>query len=401
MPTTEKQITEIIPLSEPEICGNEWVYVKDCLDQGWVSSAGDYVDRFEQEMARIMGKRYTVATGCGTAALHVALLIAGVQPEDEVLVSGLSFIAPANAIRYCGAHPVFIGAEAKYWQIDPERIRDFAEKECIYRDGILKNKTTGRRISALLPVDILGHPVDMDAIMETARKFEFQVVEDAAESLGARYKGHPVGRDCPIVCISFNGNKIITSGAGGAILTDDAEFAGHAKYLTTQSKRSGSEYIHDEIGYNYRMSNIHAAIGCAQLENLHSFLEKKRNIAQKYTDGLKDIKGINLPGESEDVLSTFWLYTILLDKAKYGLARDDLIRYLDDSGIKSRPLWQPLYRNKPYRHSQTYHTQVIDDIYEQAVSLPSSAGLTAAQQQRVIQAVIQAPFKVYHHNSRN
>ena len=387
MNETAADISEIIPLSEPEICGNEWKYVKDCLDRGWVSSAGDYVVKFEKRVAEITGRRFAAATSSGTTALHIALLVAGVEPGDEVLVSGLSFIAPANAISYCGAEPVFMDAEPDYWQMDPDKVRDFLRDECKREGGSLYNKSTGRRVRAIVPVDILGHPADLDSIMDIAGEYGLSVISDAAESAGAKYKGKPAGSMGDIACLSFNGNKVVTAGAGGMIVTDDEDWARRAKYLTTQGKEEGIEYVHNEVGYNYRMNNLNAAVGCAQLENLDKFVQKKRRIAEVYSEAFEYIEGITCPRESEDAYSSYWLYTILVNKDKFGRGRDDLIRELDARGIKCRPLWQPLYYNRPYAECRRYRIEVIDDLYQRAVSLPSSVGLTEVQQDRVIEAV--------------
>src|SRR5271157_3460815 len=236
-----------IPLSAPEIRGNEWRYVKECLDTAWVSSVGSYVDRFEQMVAQQAGTRYAVATVNGTSALHIALLVAGVRPEDEVLVSALTFIAPVNAIRYVGAWPVFIDAEPAYWQMDPARVVEFLERDCRWSDGTLYNQRTGRRVTAVIPVHVLGHPVDLDPILEVASKFGLKVIEDATEGLGATYKGRGLGCLGDLACFSFNGNKIITTGGGGMIVTDNQEWARRAKYLTTQAKDNEVEFIHGEI----------------------------------------------------------------------------------------------------------------------------------------------------------
>jgi perosamine synthetase len=262
----------MIPLSVPSLNGNEWKYVKACLDAGWVSSAGPFVDRFEQEVAGYLGAKYAVATVSGTAALHIALLVAGVRTDDEVLVPTLTFIAPANAVRYVGAWPVFIDVEPDYWQMAPAAVRQFLSDECRKVNGEIRNRTTGRRIAAILPVHILGHPSDSDSIMEVAAEFGLHVVGDATEGLGARYKNRPVGNLADISCLSFNGNKIITAGGGGMIVTDRKDWADRARYLTTQAKDNPVEYEHSQVGYNYRLSNIHAALGCAQLEKLDEYV---------------------------------------------------------------------------------------------------------------------------------
>ena len=380
---------EIIPLAEPEICGNEWVYIKECLDRGWVSSVGDYVVKFEKRIAEITGRKYAVATSSGTTALHIALLVSGVEVGNEVLVPGLSFIAPANAISYCGAQPVFMDAEPDYWQMDTNKVRDFLRDECKQnKGGSLFNKSSGRRIRAIVPVDILGHPADIDSIIEIAEEYGLLVVEDAAESLGSKYKGKSAGFASDIACLSFNGNKVVTAGSGGMIITDDEVFAQKAKYLTMQGKEEGIEYIHNAVGYNFRMNNINAALGFAQLEKLDSFVQKKRRIAEIYSTAFKHIKGIACPRESKDVYFNYWLYTILLDKNKFGMNKDKLIVELNKRGIKCRPLWQPLYYNKPYIDCQRYKIEIIDNLYDHAISLPSSVGLTEVQQLRVIDAII-------------
>jgi perosamine synthetase len=281
-----------IPLSVPALRGNEWKYVKECLDSNWVSSAGPFVGRFERMVAGFVGTKYAVSTQNGTAALHVALLVAGIQPEDEVLVSTLTFIAPANAVRYCGAWPVLIDAEPTYWQMDPQRVIDFLERDCDCASGRLRNRATGRRVRAILPVHILGHPVDMDPILELAARYRLLVIEDASESLGVKYKGQMTGSLGDMACFSFNGNKIATTGGGGMIVTNNEEWARKARHLTTQAKVDEIEYVHDQVGYNYRLTNIQAALGCAQLEQLPGFISAKRHIAELYLDHLSRRPGI-------------------------------------------------------------------------------------------------------------
>ena len=258
--TQENMPQHFIPLCIPEIRGNEWEYVKECLDTNWVSSVGPYVDRFENMVSNYVGTNYAIATSNGTSALHISLLVAGVEPDDEVLLTSLTFIAPANAIRYANAWPVFIDAEPEHWQMSPQKVIDFLEQECNFQSGEVRNKHTGRRVKAIMPVHILGHPVDMDPILEVARRYHLMVIEDATESLGASYKGRMVGHLGHIACFSFNGNKILTTGGGGMIVTDNEAWANKAKYLTTQAKDNPVEYIHHEIGYNYRLTNIQAAM---------------------------------------------------------------------------------------------------------------------------------------------
>lgn len=376
-----------IPLSVPEIRGNEWKYVKECLDTGWVSSVGAFVDRFERELAAYVGTKHSVAASSGTAALHIALLVAGVEPDDEVLVSTLTFIAPANAVRYVGAWPVFIDAEADHWQMDAQKVLRFLEEECEWLNGELRNKTSGRRIKAILPVHILGHPVDIDPILEAARKYNLVVVEDATESLGAKYKGRMVGHLGDIACFSFNGNKIITTGGGGMIVTDNEAWASKAKYLTTQAKEDPIEYIHHEIGYNYRLTNIQAAMGCAQMEQLDDYLAAKLRIAVAYDEQFHDLPGITPMREAEWAKSIFWLYTILFDEEVQRRGSRHLMRHLAEQGIQARPLWQPLHQSPAYAGSQSYQCTTAEALNRMALSLPCSSGLDAADQQRVIKAV--------------
>lgn len=376
-----------IRLAEPEIRGNEWSYVKECLDTGWVSSAGPFVDRFERELAEYVGASHAVATVNGTAALHIALLVAGVQPDDEVLVSTLTFIAPANAIRYVGAHPVFMDAEPAYWQMDPQKVADFLNDECLWSDDALYNRGTGRRVSAIIPVHILGHPVDMGPVLDAAREYGLAVIEDATEGLGARYRGRPVGTLGDIGCFSFNGNKIITTGGGGMIVTDREEWARRARHLTTQAKRDPLEYVHDEIGYNYRLTNVQAAIGCAQLEQLDGYIAAKRRIALAYAQAFDGLDGIEPMREASWASSIFWMYTVLVRELEFGMDSRALLRELGDRGIDARPLWQPLHRSKAHSTSQAYRIEVADGLYRDGLCLPCSVGLTVSDQERVVAAI--------------
>lgn len=377
-----------IPLCVPTIRGNEWLYTKDCLDTGWVSSVGAYVDRFERELAAYIGAKYAVAVVNGTAALHIALLITGVCPDDEVLVSTLTFIAPVNAIRYTGAWPVFMDAEPDYWQMDPQKVLEFLEKECRWQNGQLYNRSTGRRVKAILPVHILGHPVDMSPLIEAAQKYNLVIIEDATESLGAQYKGHKVGSLGDIACYSFNGNKLITTGGGGMLVTNNKAWAHRAKYLTTQAKDDPVEFVHGDIGYNYRLTNIQAAMGCAQLEQLETYIAAKRHIAATYAQVLQDVPGIRPMSEAEWATSVFWLYTILVDEKKYGLDSRGLLSKLKQAGVQTRPLWQPAHLNQPYQDCIAYRCEVAPALKRDALSLPCSVNLPDSDQSYVIQRLL-------------
>jgi len=379
---------DFVPLIVPEIRGNEWRYIKDCLDTNWVSSVGSYVDQFEKLSAGRAGTSDAVATVNGTSALHIALLVAGVKPDDEVLVSSLTFVAPANAIRYAGAWPVFIDAEPRYWQMDPAQVVEFLERGCRWDGQSLRNRQTGRRVKAILPVHILGHPVDLDPILAVAEKYAIPVIEDATEGLGAQYRKKSLGGIGHIGCFSFNGNKIITTGGGGMLVTNNAEWAARAKYLTTQAKDDPIEYIHHEIGYNYRLTNLLAAMGCAQIEQLDAFVEAKRQIAKRYREALASLPGIHLPEEADWALSTFWMYTLLVDEKKSRIDSRGLLRELTAKRIQTRPLWQPMHRSSAHDSSGSPPCPHADTLYRQALSLPCSVGLTQAAQTRVIEAIV-------------
>jgi perosamine synthetase len=377
----------LIPLSVPHLAGREWEYVKECLDTGWVSSVGAYVDRFEKTVADYVGAKHAVAMVNGTSALHIALLVAGVEPDDEVLLSALTFIAPANAIRYVGAWPVFIDAEPEYWQIAPAKILEFLQNECAWRHGELRNRTTGRRVKAIIPVHILGHPVDLGPIVEIAGKFQLAVIEDATESIGAKYRGQPIGRSADIACFSFNGNKMITTGGGGMLVTNNAAWAQRARYLSTQAKDDPLEYVHHHIGYNYRLTNLLAALGCAQMEQLDDFVAAKRRIAHRYTEAFSGAPGIRVMQEAEWAFSAFWMFTIRIDATLYGLDSRALLHRLTAANIQARPLWQPLHRSPAHLASPSGRIETADTLHRECLSLPCSVGLTAEDQERVIQAV--------------
>ena len=376
-----------IPLSVPYFAGNEWEYVKKCLDTNWVSSAGPFVERFEREMAKAVGSKYAVATVNGTAALHVALLLAGVKPGDEVAVSDLTFIAPANAIRYVGAHPVFIDAEPEYWQMDVQKLKDFLGKGCELSVKGLRNKTTGRMVRAILPVHILGSVCDMNPILEMAEQFSITVIEDATECLGARYRERSAGSIGRIGCFSFNGNKILTTGGGGMIVTDDEHIASRARYLTTQAKDDSVEFIHGAVGYNYRLPNILAALGCAQLEKLQEFTARKREIATAYTADFAAIPGIFPMREPPGTFSTFWLYTIRMESARGKLDSRDLMRILETKGIQTRPLWQPMHLSPAQLGEFSTNCLVSESLNLECLSLPCSVGLSEQARNLVVSSI--------------
>jgi perosamine synthetase len=378
---------DTIPLSIPNLAGNEWRYVKECLDSGWVSSVGGFVTRLERAMAAEVGARHAVATASGTAALHVALLVAGIQPGDEVLMPSLTFIAPANAIRYVGAHPVFVDVDPEYWQLDVEKTGHFLATQCEARGSRWYNRTTGRPVTALLPVHVLGHPCDLDPLLQLAARHNLTVIEDATESLGSTYRGRKTGSIGRLGCFSFNGNKIITAGGGGMITTDDEALAARARYLTTQAKDDPVEFVHGAIGYNYRLTNLQAAVACAQLEQLPGFLAKKRAIAGRYQRGLANLPGVQLPAEAPWAASNWWLFTVRVDSGRQGRDSRALLAALAAQGIQCRPFWQPMHRSPAHQDCQAGDCATADRLWREGLSLPSSTNLAEVEQDRVIAAL--------------
>jgi len=323
----------------------------------------------------------------GTSALHIALLVEGIGEGDEVLVPSLTFIAPINAIRYTGAYPVFMDSEPEYWGMDPQKLADFLREECRRENGMLKNKQTGRTVKCILPVHIMGHPCNMDPILRLAQEYGLKVIEDATESLGSKYKGQMLGKLGEIGCFSFNGNKIITTGGGGMLVTDNPTLAKKAKYLSTQAKDDPVEFVHREVGFNFRLSNIQAAMGCAQLERLEEFIQKKRKIASTYNQAFAALPGVRTPKEAPWAFSIHWLYTILVDPARYGMDRKVLMNRLTDSKIQTRPLWQPGHLSPAHADCQAYHCDVAAYLNQNALSLPCSVGLKEEEQAKVIEKI--------------
>lgn len=365
---------EAIALHEPVFAGQEWKYVKECIDTGWVSSAGSYVEKFEKRLADICGVPHAVVTVNGTAALHIALKLAGVEQACEVLMPALTFVATANAVSYCGAVPHFVDC-------DPGTLGIDAEKLASYLADIVKNtaqgptnKETGRRIAAILPVHVFGHPVDMDPILKVAEHYNIPVVEDAAEALGSQYKGRMAGSLGNIAALSFNGNKIVTTGGGGAILTQDKNIAERARHITTVAKQPHQwAFNHDEVGYNYRMPNINAALGCAQLEQLGGFLDSKRNLAALYEKAFSGLKQVTFFKEPSYAQSNYWLNAILLDEAA---RRDEVLEALHRAGFLCRPVWTLMHELPMYRDCPRMDLAVSLDMESRIINLPSSANLT-------------------------
>lgn len=368
-----------IPLHEPCFMGNEWSYVKDCLDSGWVSSVGKYVDQFEAQLAAYTGVKRAVAVVNGTAALHMCLKLAGVEQGDEVLIPALTFIATANAVVYCGAMPHFVDIEEQSLGMSAVKLRSYLQDIAIIRQGVCYNRQTGRRISAVVPMHTFGHPVDLDSLAAVCEEFAVVLVEDAAESLGSYYKGRHTGNWGKVSALSFNGNKVITTGGGGAILTNDDELADLAKHITTTAKTPHQwAFYHDQVGYNYRLPNINAALGCAQLEQLPGFLEQKRRLAHKYQTVLADVAGITVVTEPPNTKSNYWLNAILLSP-EYAAQQTELLALTHRKGIKTRPVWNLLYTLPMYKHCPRMECKSAENIADRLINVPSSVCLGAGK----------------------
>lgn len=364
-----------LSLHEPEFSGNEWAYVKECIDTGWVSSVGKYVDEFERKLAEYTGARYAVAVVNGTAALHVALQIAGVKAGDEVLAPALSFVATVNAISHCGAVPHFVDSNESTLGLDPEALASHLEFVAERTVDGLRNKNTGRRIAAIVPMHTFGHPVDLGNLMEVAARFSLPVVEDAAESLGSTYYGRHTGTFGCMGVLSFNGNKIITTGGGGAILTNDPDIARQAKHLTTTAKQPHRwEFFHDAVAYNYRLPNLNAALGCAQLERLPDFLSRKRQLAENYRKTFANIPGFHFVDEPEGSLSNFWLNAVRLDEPSM-TGRNALLTVANDAGYQCRPVWALLNKLPMYQDCPRAELSVAEALEASLINLPSSPKL--------------------------
>jgi len=364
-----------VVLHEPRFAGNEWAYLKECLDSTFVSSAGAFVDRFEVELADYVGARFAVAVVNGTAALQVAFRLAGVQPGDEVLIPALTFIATANAVSYCGAVPHLVESEERTLGVDPIALRDYLRDIAEIRGEHCINRHTGRVIRALSPMHTFGHPVDIDGVLALARDYRLILVEDAAESLGSTVHGRHTGTFGLMGTLSFNGNKTITTGGGGAILTDQEDVATRAKHLTTTAKVPHRwEYVHDEIGYNFRMPNINAALGCAQLEQLPALLEAKRRLFERYREAFSDVPKVRVVAEPDGCQSNYWLQAVMLDESA-ARARDAILAATNDAGLMSRPTWELMHRLTLYESCPRMELPVAESLARRLVTLPSSAHL--------------------------
>ena len=359
-----------VPLHEPTFNEKEVEYVTDCVKTGWVSSVGSYVTRFVEDLAKFVGVKRAVAVVNGTAALHIALKIVGVESNDEVLLPSLTFIATANAVSYLRAIPHFVDVNEETLGVDPFKLEKYLDEIAELRQGKLYNKQTNRRIKALVPMHTFGHPCMMDELITLCEKYKLILIEDAAESLGSYYKGKHTGTFGKVSAMSFNGNKIITTGGGGAILTNDEELADYAKHLTTTAKVPHRwEFIHDEIGFNYRMPNINAALGCAQLEKMPECIKQKRNLTKFYENLVANIEGIRLFKEPFNTQSNYWLQAILLDE-HYN--RDEILGFLNEQGVMSRPIWTPMHELEMFIQCPKMDLAVTERLKQRVINIPST-----------------------------
>lgn len=379
------------PLHIPIFDEREVELLRECVESNFVSSVGVFVDRFEAALAAFTGAKRAVVCVNGTSALHLALRVAGVEPGDEVLIPSLSFVATANAVRYAGAVPHFVECEAGHFGVDVQKVGIYLTENTETRlhnvspdagrrhgeEEALFNKTTGRKISALVPMHVFGHPVDLEGCQRICEKFGLALVEDAAESLGSFYQGRHTGTFGKVGVLSFNGNKVITTGGGGALLFNDDKLADKAKYLSTTAKRPHKwEFFHDEMGYNYRMPALNAAMGVAQMEKLPKFLEQKRKLAERYAEAFADLDGIRFVTEPENCRSNYWLNALVLDEDG-PVSRDELLEITNTNNIMTRPIWVPLHKLPMYADCPRMKLPVTEGLEQRVVNIPSSAHLLA------------------------
>jgi perosamine synthetase len=372
-------------LSGPNMGGNELKYITECLETGWVSSVGAYVDRFEKMSAAFTGTKYAVATSSGTAALHICLVMMGVKEDDYVIAPNITFVATINTIKYTGASPILIDTDERSWQLDLDLLEEFLTNETIQKQDTCYHKKTGKRIPVIMPVHVLGNMCDMDRLLTLAQKHHLTIIEDSTEALGSYYKSRHAGSFGLLGTFSYNGNKIITTGGGGMIVTDDEALAKKAKHLTTQAKSDPFEYIHDAIGYNYRLVNISAAMGVAQMEQLPAFLKRKKAIIEFYKTSLNGIGDIEFQEVNTDVSPNWWLPTI---KTTY---QRKILKVLNENKMQSRPFWVPMNQLKMFANDiYVNHRDHSDFLYKHCLSIPCSTNITDEQLQTVSDKIKEA-----------
>lgn len=361
---------EFTPLSAPLFSGNEKEYLAECIDTTFVSSVGQFVDRFEKEIAVYTGCKRAVVCVSGTNALHMSLLLSGVERDDEVITQALTFIATCNAISYIGACPVFLDVDKETMGLSPDAVKEWLAKNAEIRDGQCYNRNSGRRVKACVPMHTFGHPVRIEELVSVCKEYHVELIEDAAESIGSRYKGKHTGTFGKVGAISFNGNKTITTGGGGAMLFNDEELGAYAKHITTQAKIPHRwEFRHDHIGYNYRMPNINAALGCAQLENLDKYIESKRRTAAAYADFFKNVEDVCFFMEPENCFSNYWLNAVILKDKD---AQLDFLQQTNDNGVMTRPAWELMNRLPMFGNCENDGLKNTIWFADRVVNIPSS-----------------------------
>ena len=364
---------DMVPLSVPKFMGNEKKYLEECIDTTFVSSVGKFVDRFEEDMARYTGAKKAVVCVSGTNALHMSLLLSGVERDDEVLTQALTFIATCNALSYIGANPVFLDVDKSTMGLSPDAVKEWLCKNAEIKNGQCYNKRTGRRVKACVPMHTFGHPVRIEELLDVCSEYHIELVEDAAESIGSLYKGKHTGTFGKVGAISFNGNKTITTGGGGMMLFNDEELGKYAKHITTQAKIPHRwEFKHDHTGYNYRMPNINAALGCAQLENLDKYIADKRETAHAYAEFFKGIDDIEFFTEPESCFSNYWLNVVILKDRD---AQQAFLQYTNDHGVMTRPIWELMNRLEMFHHCETDGLANTQWFADRVVNIPSSVKL--------------------------
>ena len=361
---------DFVPIAVPVFIGNEKKYLNECIDTTFVSSVGKFVDRFEEETAKYTGAKRAVVCVSGTNALHMSLMLAGVQRDDEVLTQALTFIATCNALSYIGAHPVFIDVDRDTMGLSPVAVREWLAKNSEQKNGECYNKNTGRRVKACVPMHTFGHPVHLDELVEVLNEYHIELVEDAAESIGSLYKGKHTGTFGKVGALSFNGNKTITTGGGGMMLFNDEELGAYAKHITTQAKIPHRwEFKHDHIGYNYRMPNINAALGCAQLEHIEEYVASKRETAKAYEEFFKNIPEIEFFVDTPDTRSNYWLNVVILKDKD---AQQDFLEYTNDNGVMTRPIWELMNRLPMFEKCENDGLKNTIYFADRVVNIPSS-----------------------------
>ena len=376
----------MIPLSVPKIEGNESKYVLDCLNTGWISSAGSYVNQFEDMVAKYAGAKYGVACMNGTVGLHIAQVLLGITKDDHVIAPNITFIATLNAIKYTGAQPILIDVDINNWQMDLGLLEQYLEQNTEFKTTksgtYCFDTTTNKRVRAIMPVHVLGNIGDMDRLLAIAKKYYLDIIEDSTEALGATFKNKHAGTFGKIGVFSFNGNKIISTGGGGVIVTDDQAIAKKARHLTTQAKISDMDYIHDEIGYNYRLVNVLAAIGVAQMETFNATLQSKASMDRFYRKHLNNVGDIKFQQIPEGTHPNGWLFTFRTSKMR------QLLAYLNSNGVQARPFWMPMNQLEMFKKDiYINNANVSATVYDTSISIPSSTGITNKQLQRVVETI--------------